>query len=120
MSDRSLYRHSGDQDDHSVDGPTIRESRDGQSGIQINVFSSAEDEGFIADVPGLPSCSAYGATPTEAVGEVQVAIAAWLSVALESGVGYPSALPRHHLSELTVTIESTKYGGDPWAPAASR
>jgi len=39
----------------------------------INVFYSREDEGFIADIPDLKGCSAFGDTPTEALAEVLVA-----------------------------------------------
>ena len=33
----------------------------------INVFYSDEDKGYIADVPDLRMCSAFGATPEGAV-----------------------------------------------------
>ena len=33
------------------------------SDYHINVFYSDEDGGYIADVPDLESCSAFGATP---------------------------------------------------------
>jgi hypothetical protein len=33
----------------------------------ITIFYSDEDEGYIADIPVLPHCSAFGATPDEAV-----------------------------------------------------
>ena len=32
----------------------------------INVFYSEDDEGYIADIPDLQHCSAFGATPEEA------------------------------------------------------
>jgi predicted RNase H-like HicB family nuclease len=48
------------------------------SDYHINVFFSEEDEGYIADIPDLKSCSAFGETPEEAVREVLVAKAAWL------------------------------------------
>lgn len=47
----------------------------------INIFYSAEDKAFVADVPDLRCCSALGATPEEALREVQVAIEAWLASA---------------------------------------
>jgi predicted RNase H-like HicB family nuclease len=47
----------------------------------INIFYSEEDEGYIADIPDLQACSAFGDTPEEALEEVQVAKAAWLKVA---------------------------------------
>lgn len=55
----------------------------------INVFRSAEDDCWIADVPDLRFCSAHGASPAEAVAEVQEAMAAWLDVARERGQAPP-------------------------------
>jgi predicted RNase H-like HicB family nuclease len=49
----------------------------------INVFYSDDDACYVADIPDLKYCSAFGATPEEAVREVQVAKAAWLKVAKE-------------------------------------
>lgn len=37
----------------------------------IEVFWSDEDKGYIAVVPDLPGCSAWGATPEEAIREIQ-------------------------------------------------
>jgi predicted RNase H-like HicB family nuclease len=51
------------------------------SDYHINVFYSDEDEGYIADIPDLKSCSAFGATPEEAVREVLIAKKAWLETA---------------------------------------
>lgn len=39
----------------------------------INVFWSEEDECYVADIPDLKCCSAFGSTPEEAVREVVVA-----------------------------------------------
>ena len=36
----------------------------------INVFYSQEDEGYIAEIPDLKHCSAFGKTPQEALQEV--------------------------------------------------
>jgi predicted RNase H-like HicB family nuclease len=47
----------------------------------INVFYSEEDEGYIADIPDLRHCSAFGATPEDAVREVVAAKQAWLAAA---------------------------------------
>ena len=33
----------------------------------INVFYSEDDGGYIADIPDLEACSAYGTTPHEAL-----------------------------------------------------
>jgi predicted RNase H-like HicB family nuclease len=51
------------------------------SDYHINVFYSEDDTGYIADIPDLKSCSAFGETPEEAVREVQVAKTAWLAAA---------------------------------------
>lgn len=47
----------------------------------INVFFSKDDGGYIADVPDLKYCSAFGETPEEAVREVQVAMKLWIEAA---------------------------------------
>jgi predicted RNase H-like HicB family nuclease len=49
----------------------------------INLFWSEEDGAWVADVPDLQSCSAFGDTPAEALAEVERAMEAWLSVARE-------------------------------------
>lgn len=47
----------------------------------IVVAYSDEDEGYIATVPELPGCSAFGDTEVEAMQEVKVAASLWLSSA---------------------------------------
>ena len=47
----------------------------------VNIFYSEEDEGYIADIPDLKFCSAFGETPAEALVEVQKAKEAWLEAA---------------------------------------
>ena len=47
----------------------------------INVFYSDGDGGWIADIPDLVACSAFGKTPQEALREVVKAKAAWLEAA---------------------------------------
>ena len=59
----------------------------------INVFFSAEDGGYIADIPDLKHCSALGKTQVVAVREVLKAKAAWLRSAKKSGVKIPK--PRY-------------------------
>ncbi|MCX6030540.1 MAG: type II toxin-antitoxin system HicB family antitoxin [Chloroflexi bacterium] len=51
----------------------------------INIFYSPEDRGFIADIPDLVACSAYGQTPAEALEQLQIAKIAWLEAAQEAG-----------------------------------
>ena len=55
----------------------------------INIFYSDEDGGYIADIPDLRACSAFGATPEQALKEVEVAKAAWLEAARLSGKPIP-------------------------------
>ncbi len=59
----------------------------------INIFYSEEDGGYIADVPDLQVCSAFGDTPAEALAEVERAKAAWLAAAKEAGKPIP--LPKY-------------------------
>ena len=47
----------------------------------INIFYSEEDEGYIADIPDLDACSAFGNTPDDALREVEIAKDAWLKAA---------------------------------------
>lgn len=47
----------------------------------INIFYSEEDCGYIADIPDLEGCSAFGSSPEEALKQVQIAKAAWLEAA---------------------------------------
>ena len=44
----------------------------------INIFWSDEDGGYIADIPDLEACSAFGATPQEALVELERAKEAWI------------------------------------------
>jgi predicted RNase H-like HicB family nuclease len=55
----------------------------------INIFQSDEDGGYIADIPDLHHCSAFGATPEEALAEVLTAKAAWLEAARVEGKPVP-------------------------------
>ena len=47
----------------------------------INIFYSEADGGYIADVPDLEACSAFGKTPEEALAQVQIAKTDWLEAA---------------------------------------
>ncbi len=55
----------------------------------INIFYSAEDEGYIADIPDLAHCSAFGNTPEEALAEALIAKKAWLEAARAEGKSIP-------------------------------
>ena len=54
---------------------------------------SAEDQGFIATVPELPGCSAFGETAAEALNEIVPAIEAWISAAEAAGNPVPQPAP---------------------------
>ena len=55
----------------------------------INIFFSQEDAGYIADIPDLEACSAFGKTPGAALAQVQLAKAAWLKAAHAAGKRIP-------------------------------
>ena len=55
----------------------------------INLFYSQEDNGYIADIPDLKYCSAFGHTPEEALREVLKAKDAWLEAARANGKAIP-------------------------------
>jgi predicted RNase H-like HicB family nuclease len=67
----------------------------------IIVFWSDADDSWVADVPDLKSCAAFGATPEEAVAEVRVAIDAWLDAARDAKLPIPKPFyqPRHEAAE---------------------
>jgi predicted RNase H-like HicB family nuclease len=55
----------------------------------INIFYSDEDGGYIADIPDLDACSAFGKTPQQALEEVERAKTAWLEAAQPEGKPIP-------------------------------
>jgi predicted RNase H-like HicB family nuclease len=59
----------------------------------ISIFYSDKDGGYIADIPDLRYCSAFGSPPDEALREVQIAKQAWLEAAMASGKPIPE--PRY-------------------------
>lgn len=56
----------------------------------INIFYSEEDGGYIADIPDLPKCSAFGQTPMEALKELETARTAWFETSKAQGMQIPS------------------------------
>ena len=64
-----------------------------QRDYHINVFFSAEDGMYVADIPDLKYCSALGKTPQAALREVLKAKEAWLRSAKKSGIKVPK--PRY-------------------------
>ena len=63
------------------------------SDYHINIFYSDEDEGYIADIPDLEACSAFGETAEQALAEVERAKAAWLAAARDAQKPVPE--PRY-------------------------
>jgi len=64
------------------------------SDYHINIFYSEEDAGYIADIPDLQACSAFGETPAEALAQLEIAKAAWLEAARAEGKPIPPPLYR--------------------------
>jgi predicted RNase H-like HicB family nuclease len=58
----------------------------------INVFWSDEDDCYVADIPDLAFCSAFGDSPEEALRQVLMAKEAWL----ESAKGRGDLVPEPH------------------------
>ena len=59
----------------------------------INIFYSDDDGGYIADIPDLAFCSAFGKSPAVALREVERAKTAWLKAAKSAGKRIPK--PRY-------------------------
>jgi len=59
----------------------------------INIFYCDEDGGYIADIPDLVACSAFGETAIAALREVEQAKAAWIEAAKAEGKPIPA--PRY-------------------------
>jgi len=55
----------------------------------INIFYSQEDGGYIADIPDLHHCAAFGESPEEALAEILKARAAWMEAAKAEGKPIP-------------------------------
>ena len=66
----------------------------------IEIFYSEEDNGYIAVVPELPGCSAFGETEEEALEEVKIAMELWLKTAKKEG----KAIPQPHGKELLTIL----------------
>ena len=63
------------------------------SDYHINIFYSEEDQGYIADIPDLQACSAFGETPEGALREALEAKKLWLDSAKAEGKPVPT--PRY-------------------------
>jgi predicted RNase H-like HicB family nuclease len=56
---------------------------------KIEIFYSKDDEGYIATVPELPGCSAFGETEEDALREIKIAQELWLETAVSEGREVP-------------------------------
>lgn len=61
---------------------------------EIDIFWSDEDEAYVAVVPDLPYCSAWGETREEALSQVQDAIRGHIKVREKHGDPIPDPSPR--------------------------
>lgn len=66
----------------------------------IEIFYGEEDEGFIAVVPELIDCSAFGKTEEKALQEVKIAMEIWLETAKEIGRSIPVPQKRSLIASL--------------------
>ena len=67
----------------------------------INIFYSEEDGGYIADIPDLKYCSAFGKSRQEALREVEIAKEIWLETARQEGKPIPSPRYKPVIYQLT-------------------
>ena len=63
------------------------------SDYHINIFYSDEDAAYVADIPDLDACSAFGETAEQALNEVEKAKELWLEAARAAGKPIPT--PRY-------------------------
>ena len=69
----------------------------------INIFYSEKDGGYIADIPDLESCSAFGETPEESLSEVQRVKTLWLEAARAESKPIPPPKYRPVIYQATAT-----------------
>jgi predicted RNase H-like HicB family nuclease len=56
---------------------------------EIIIYWSEDDQAFIAEAPELSGCAADGATPREALENIEVVIREWMETAKELGREIP-------------------------------
>jgi len=66
----------------------------------IEIFYSNEDEGYIALVPELPGCSAFGKTQEKALAEIKIAMELWLETAKKESREIPEPLGKELLKTI--------------------
>lgn len=65
----------------------------------VNLFWYPADDCWVADIPDLTACSAFGDTPEDALAEVQIAMDGWLATAAERGLTIPQPSYRPRIYE---------------------
>jgi len=70
------------------------------SDYHINIFWSEDDGSYVADIPDLFACSAFGETPEKALAEVERAKKNWLAAARETGKPIPEPRYRPEIYEI--------------------
>jgi len=66
-----------------------------------NIFYSNANGGYIADIPDLAACSAFGATAAEALAELEIARAALIDAAHAHGKPVPKPQYRPAIYQFT-------------------
>lgn len=74
----------------------------------IEIFFSEEDDGYIAIVPELAGCSAFGRDEKSALEEVMVAMDLWLEVARNENRKIPSPKGISFLKELKSSLQEDR------------
>ena len=69
----------------------------------INIFYSDQDGGYIADIPDLAHCSAFGESPEQALEEALIAKKAWLEAAKKEGKAIPKPKYRPIIYQLVTS-----------------
>ncbi len=64
------------------------------------ITHSEIDNGYLADVPDLPYCTAFGNTPREALDELERAMAAWMHAAKQEKKPVPQPKPGFNPGEM--------------------
>jgi predicted RNase H-like HicB family nuclease len=70
----------------------------------INLFYSDEDKCWVADIPDLRFCSAFGDSPPEALGEVLIAQELYLESCREHGDPIPPARYRPAIYQVVAAV----------------
>ena len=68
----------------------------------IEIFYSEEDNGYIAIIPELPECSAFGETEEKSLEEVKMAMELWLETAKKEGREIPQPHGKEHAFRTTL------------------